>query len=334
LPLEWSERPIDSIAFVESGFKEIDVPRDNPIRRIVCEVFIKIVAGTNALVASDDDILEIVSKAELIMNGKDIKFVKSGRQWFYLEKDDKGTAPQKDALTLTASATTVHRFTLVHDFASDPLDRQDITALLPANRMSSLKLRFTYNAIADVATTNEDATITAADSGVDVEIREVSGTVDRDGGSIDIGDLPFADIRETNDATGIPPSKTSFDASTFKKNVTPAPANILKQLFLVLNADVRDDAFITEVKIQKEKGGNKTLYHRTYTSLRTERKTEQSLESITTGVFVLDYVDLFGRGLINRGNEGDIRFRFLTGASTESADNLEILTRYISLEGQ
>jgi len=334
MPLEWTERPIDTIAFDESVSKEIDVPRDNPIRRIVCEVFIKTVAGTNAFVATDDDILEIVQKAELIMNGKDIKFSKSARQWFYMEKDDKGTAPQKDSLTLTASATTVHRFTLIHDFASDPLDRQDITALLPANRMSSLKLRFTYGALSDVSSATEDGSITDADSGVDVEIREVSGTVDRDGGSIDVGDLPFADIRESNDATGIPPSKTSFDSSTCKKDVTPATANILKQLFLVLNADVRDDAFITEVKIQREKGGAKRLYHRTYTSLRTERKTEQSLESLTTGVFALDYVDIFGRGLINRGNEGDIRFRFLTGASTESADNLEILTRYVSLEGQ
>lgn len=268
------------------------------------------------------------------MNGKDIKFSKSGRQWYYMEKDDKGTAPSKDSLVLTASATTTHRFVLIHDFASDPLDRQDITALLPANRLSSLKLKITYGALSDIATTTGDATITDASSGCDVEIREVSGTVERDGGSIDIGDLPFADIREDSDATGIPPSKTSFDSSTFKKDVTPAPANILKQLFLVLDSDVRTDSFITEIKIQREKGGAKRLIHRTYENARRERKTEQSLESITTGVLALDYVDIFGRGLINRGNEGDIRFRFLTGASTEASDNLEILTRYISLEGQ
>ena len=335
MPLEWTERPIDSIAFDESVTKKIDVPRDNPIRRIVCEFFIEIVNGTTPLVATDDDILEIVQTAKLVVNGADTKFIKSGRQWFYIEKDDKGTAPQKDALTLTASVTTTHRFTLVHDFASDPLDRQDITALLPANRLSSLTLEITYGALSDVSSSDlEGASITDANSGVDVEIREVSGTVDRAGSSLDIADLPFADIREINDATGIPPSKTSFDASTFKKDVTPAPANILKQLFLVLDSDVRSDAFITEVKIQREKGGNRRLYHRTYTSLRTERKTEQSLESITTGVFALDYVDIFGRGLINRGNEGDIRFRFLTGASTEADDDLEILTRYISLGGQ
>jgi len=261
MPLEWTERPIDTIAFNESTTKSIDIPRDNPIRRIVCEFFVKIVAGTGALVASDDDILEVVQTAKLVMNGSDVKFIKSGRQWFYMEKDDKGTAPAKDALTLTASATTVNRFTLVHDFASDPLDRQDITALLPANRLSSLKLEITWGTVADMATTAEDGTTTDADSGCDVEIREVSGTVERNGQVIDIADMPFADIRETNDATGIPPSKTSFDASTFKKNVTPAPANILKQLFLVLNSDVRDDAFITEVKIQREKGGNKRLYH-------------------------------------------------------------------------
>lgn len=335
MPVEWTERPIDTIPFDESTTKKIDVPRDNPIRRIIMEFTIVIVNGTGVSTATDDDLLEIASSVKLIMNGKDVKFSKSARQWFYMEKDDKGTAPYKDALVLTAAATTTHKFVLVHDFASDPLDRQDITALLPANRLSSLKLEVTWATLADiVAITDSDSTITDASSGVDVEIREVSGTVEKDGAQIDIADLPFADIREDSDATGIPPSKTSFDSSTFKKDVTPSPANILKQLFLVLDSDVRSNAFITEIKIQREKGGNKRLYHRTWDSLWRENKAEQGLESSVVGVVALDYVDIFGRGLINRGNEGDIRFRFLTGASTEATDNLEILTRYITLGGQ
>ena len=335
MPLEWTERPIDTIAFDEDSVKKIDIPRDNPIRRIICEFFIKIVNPTGTTTASDDDILEIATSCKLIMNGKDVKFSKSTRQWYYMEKDDKGTSPYKDALILTASITTTHRFVLVHDFASDPLDRQDITALLPANRLSSLKLEITWGALSTILSSTDDATtITDADSGVDVEIREVSGTVEKDGSLIDIADLPFAEIREDSDATGIPPSKTSFDSSTFKKDITPAPANILKVLLLVLDNDVRTNSFITEIKIQREKGGNKRLYHRTWDSLWRENKAEQGLESAVTGVLALDFVDIFGRGLINRGNEGDIRWRFLTGSTTESADNLEILTRYITLGGQ
>lgn len=328
--LEWHERPIDTIAFDEESEKSIDVPRDNPIRRIMCEFYVEFVNGTSP-VETDDGLLELLENIKLQMDGKDLKFSKSGRQWFYLEKDDKKTAPYRTTFTTTNSATHTEKVVLIHDFASDPLDRQDITALLPAQRMSSLKLIANFGSASDVST--NISSITDANSGINVEIREVSGTVDTGNGVIDIGSMPFADIREDAKVDGIPASKTSFDTSTFKVDVTPAPANILKNLFIVLDSDVRSNAFITDIKIQKEKGGKKTLIHRKWNMAWAERKTEQGLESVTTGILVFDYVDIFGGGLVNRGNEGDVRYRFLTGASTEATDNLEIVSRYITLEG-
>ena len=330
MTLEWHERPIDTIAFDESLSKSIDVPRDNPIQRIICKFYAVFVNGTSP-VETDDGLLELLQNIKLQMDGKDLKFSKSGRQWFYLEKDDKKTAPYISTFDTTNSGTHTEEVVLTHHFGADPFDRQDISALLPANRMSSLKLIATYGTASDVST--NISSITDASSGIAVEIREVSGTVQTNDGVIDIGSMPFADIREDAKVIAIAPSKTSFDTSTLKENVTPAPANILKNLFIVLDSDVKTNAFITDIKIQKEKGGKKTLMHRTWDSAYFERKTEQSLETLSTGVLVLDYVDIFGGGLVNRGNEGDIRYRFLTGASTEATDNLEILSRYISLEG-
>ena len=329
--LEWTERPIDTIAFDESLEKSIDVPRDNPIRRMVCEFYVKFVNGTSP-VESDDGLLEIIKNVKLQMDGSELKFAKTGRQWYYLEKDDKHTAPYRTTFTTTNSATHVEKVVLIHDFASDPLDRQDITALLPANRFSSLKLFVTYGTKDDVST--NISSITDADSGVKVEIREVSGTVSTSKGEIDIGQMPFADIREDSKLVAIAPSKTSFDTSTIKENVTPAPANILKNLFLQLDSDIRTNDLITDIKIQKEKGGKKTILHRTWNLAWAERKTESAIETLNVGVLTFDYVDLLGGGLVNRGNEGDIRYRFLSSSgAVEANDNLEILSRYISLEG-
>ncbi len=320
--LEFTQRPIDTVAFNESSELKIDVPRDNPIQSIITEVFVEFVNGTSP-VETDDGLLEIIKSAKLQMDGKDLKFNKSGRQWFYLEKDDQKTSPYRTTFVTTNAATHTEKVQLIHDFVADPLDENDITALLPANRMSSLKLIYNFGVAADVS--SNIASITDANSGVNVEIIEVIGTIERDGNVLDIGDVPFADIREDARVDVLESAKTSFDTSTMKVNVTPAPANILKSVMIQLDNDVRTNALITDVKLQKEKGGKKTLRHFKWNSEWARRKVRSQLESPSVGILVLDHVDFFRTGLINRGNEGDIRFRILTATTNEAQDTLEIL---------
>lgn len=331
--LEWTERPIDQVSFDEGTEKSIDVPRDNPIRRMICEFFFYHTTGGSAPTYINDDFLNLIQSVKLQMDGNENKFAIGGRQWYYLEKDDKQTAPYKDTPTSSTTTAETVRVCLVWDFASDPLDRQDITALLPANRLSSLKLKILWGTVSTHVTSANPSTMTDASSGVNVEIREVSGTVNTPNGEKDIGEIAFADIRVDAKVIAIPPSKTSYDTSTLKENVTPAPSNIMKNLFIVLDNGVRSNSLITGFKVQKEKGGSKPLLTRTWMNAYLERKTESRLESLATGVLALDYVDIFGSGLINRGNEGDVRYRFLTSSgAVEAQDTLEIVSRYISLE--
>jgi len=328
--LEFTQRPIDGLSFNESSELKVDIPRDNPIQSLICEVFVEMVNGTSP-VETDDGLLEIIKSAKLQMDGKDIKFNKTGRQWFYIEKDDKRTSPYRTTFVTTNSATHTEKVLLIHDFVADPLDENDISALLPANRMSSLKFIVNFGVAADVS--SNIASITDANSGVNIEIIEVTGTVERDGSMLNIGDVPFADIREDARVDTLLSAKTSFDTSTMKVDVTPAPANIIKTVMIQLDNDIRTNALITDVKLQKEKGGTKRLRHFKWNSEWARRKVRSHLESPSVGVLVLDHVDFFKTGLINRGNEGDIRFRILTASTNEAQDTLEMLQRYISLEG-
>ena len=225
--LEWSERILDTaLAFDESTTKSLDIPRDNPIQQIVCEFFVVFVNGTSP-VETDDGLLEIIQNVKLVTGAKDVKFSKSGRQWYYLEKDDMKSAPYRTTFDTTNSATHTEKVVMVHHFQADPFDRQDFSALLPANRFSSLVLSVQWATKDDVST--NITSITDASSGVNVQIREVSGTVTTDKGEVDIGSVGFADIREDAKVIAIPPNKTSFDTATLKENITPSPANILKK---------------------------------------------------------------------------------------------------------
>jgi hypothetical protein len=326
---EWQERPVGTIAFAASSKGTLDIPRDNPIRRIIMRFRFGLTTGASAPTYKEDDILNLITKIRLVMEGNENKFNISGRLWWFLEKFEKKTKPYYVAPPTAISTTADSIVTLIADFATDRTDENDITALLMAQDMGSLKLEIDWGASTDLASANAP-TINASEC--TVEIREALAapiTVDPQTRQYKIGDRNLRDIREIQDSIPLSASKTSYDSSSVAANVTPTNATIMTHLLLVRVAsnNTKSDALVTSIKLQREKGGKFPIIERAYNLLREETKPEYSQETLDTGILYLDWVDKLEGGLISTGNEGDLKIRMLTSATVASNDEVQLMIR-------
>jgi len=336
LPIEFNERPIGQIDYITNFTKFLDIPRDRAIRRIVMRFLIDHTTGGVAPTYTEDNILNVIKKIRLVLNGNDNKFNVNARLWYYVEQFEKETVVHFIAPTSAISTNAVAEVVLIADFAQDRTNEDDVSSLLPARRFASIRLEIDWGGTTDLATANAP-TINVASRCL-VEIREVTGEdtilINDQPQTKNLDDMDFTDIREGMDTVPIDANYGSFDNSTLKKNVIPAPAQIRTQLLMVRDqtapAGNKSNALVTDIKLQKEVGRTRNFLQRTFHSLRGEQKVEYALETLPTGIIYLDYMDKFINGIINSGNEGDIKFRFLTTGFV-AGQNIDIFTRSVEI---
>ena len=329
----WTSRPIGSVPFVVNSEQTLEIPRDKPIRRMILRFIINLTNGGTPPTFIEDDILKLIKKIRLVENGSDNKVNLPARTMFFVEQFEKGTRPFKIDPETGAGVTADAIVTLQMDFASDRLNENDLSALLQSRRLSSLDLEIDWGDAADIASANAP-TINAGVSECEVEIREVSGTIRRENRDISVFDLDTIDIIEQTEILPIDANHDSFDSDTLPKDVKPAPANILTNMFIVLDDGVRSNARVTDFKTQRESPDTVRILERTFNSLFEATKTEYAQEALPTGVLYVDWVDKLAGGLINAGNEGDIKFRFLTAGITVNEDTIDIFTRSVQIPRQ
>lgn len=324
--MDWQERPVGTIAFSANSKGTLDIPRDNPIRRLIMRFRFNLTTGGIAPTYKEDDILNLIRKIRLVMEGNENKFNISGRLWWYLEKFEKKTKPYFVAPTSSVNTTADAIVTLIADFATDRTDENDVSALLMSQDMGSLKLEIDWGTSADLASANAP-TINASEVTVDIrEALNVPITVKDN--VYYIAEKAVRDIREIQDAIPLLASKTSYDASSISYNITPTNSLIMTHLMLVSDSGVKSDALVTSLKLQKERGGKFPILERNYNLLREELKTEYAQESLDTGILYLDWVDKLEGGLFSTGNEGDLKFRALTSASIQDGvDEIQLVVR-------
>lgn len=333
----FTQRPLENIEFKSNETKSLAIPRDMAIRAIVLRLFVEIVNTATPPTLIEDGLLKLFKKIKLTRNGSDVKFDMSCQMMNYVAKYTKGTAPNRVDPITGASTTATSEVLLRLDFATNALNQRDTTALLKTRgpRLSSLVLAITFGDLDTIASANPGA-ITEANSGVEVALEEVTGNVIQGGNEVDVNSPGYQpiDYREVSRSVDLEVSaKGSFDDDTQKENVIPAPSNIVRNAFLVLDAGVKSDALVTDFKIQRESPIQRRIIQRRWLNFKKEQKAEYQQESLDIGFLYLDYVDLLGIGLINNGAEGDVKYRFLKIASA-TGDLLDIYTKSFAVAAQ
>lgn len=334
MTLRFTERPIGTISFDEdttngggNGAQGFDIPRDKPIRRIILRFFWSITNGGSG-VLDQDGILNVIKAVRLEADGSDVLVHLDGRIAYFLEQYEKGTTPY--FVDGTESSETASAYlTLALDFATNRKLEKDISALLMAHRFSSLKLFIDWGAVADAYSTTTGTSFVDANSGCQVEIKEVSGTKD-DGKNI--RDHDPIQIIEGIKTVDLDASKLTFDDDAQQINVTPSPSSIMTNLLMVLDNDQRSNARVTDIKIQRQSPETENIIQREWLNLWSANKAEYGIETLQDGVLLIDYLDKLGAGgLRNFGNQGDLKYLLLTDASVnESQDDIVIFTRSVS----
>lgn len=327
----------DKLSFGESSLKKLDIPLDNDIRRMSLLVNIDIVQGATAavtLVDSGMGILPLLKKIKLVMNGDDNKFSLDGTKWYIVEYYEKGTTPFLTVLP-TPAVTASYFVLLQADFASFRQDLSDISALLPAPDLASLKLEVDYGAVADIYETANNTVITAATSGIQVSLTEVFET---EAGKTVQSQVEggYIDIREGVETQNITAAATSYDTSVLSKTIEPVPTKILTHLLLTredildANEENRKDDILTQIRVENVKGDGERILDEKADALQFSNKVEYGIESLITGAYYIDWIDQRRGGLRNFETEA-IKWKFLNNApdSTET-DQIEIYTRYVS----
>ena len=341
--VRFNERPIGTIAFDEdtingggnSASDGFNIPRDKPVRRITLRFFWSVTNGGSG-VLDEDGVLNLIKGIRLVADGNRTLVHLTGRMGFLLEKYEKGTAPYFVDGTESAETATA-RATLVLDFALNRKLEKDLSALLMAHRFSSLRLFIDWGAVADAYSTTTGTSFTDADSGCEVEIREVSGVIeqgDQTGEAVgkNVRDINPPQLIEQIKTIDLEASKLEFDSDAQQIDITPAPANILTQGFMALDNDLKTNDRVTAIKIQQQSPETDNIIEREWASVWSENKAEYGIETLETGFFILDYLDKLGvNGLRNVGNAGDIKALLKTDASVNiSQDDIVIFTRSIA----
>jgi len=328
-------RPLqETIPFAADETKGMDIPMDNNIRAITVTPLVDLTKGTTAATgAIPDGLLNLMKKLRLVMNGDDNKFNVDAVKHYKVEAIEKGISAPLTAIADPAVTVADSKTTLRFDFAKFRQDLRDISALLPAPQLSSLRLECDWGSIADLYGTVND-TIVATTTKLQITLWE---TVDDEGKSVE-AQAPngkFQDIRESVGFFDFTEEYSQFDADELAKVINPVPSRILTHFLLTredYGGDIDErlavDDVITRIKIQNVKGNGEQIFHVIANDFQNELAGEYGI-AMPTGGYYIDWRDP-RNGLDNFVTEA-LKWKFLTNAPDSSeTDRIEVYTRYIA----
>lgn len=328
-------RPLqETVPYVSGETKGMDIPMDNNIRAITITPKVDITKGTTAATgAIPDGILNLMKKLRLIQNGDDNKFNLDAVKFYKVEGIEKGKNAPLSALPDPAVTSADLTTTLRYDFAKFRQDLRDISALLPAPQLSSLRFEVDWGTVADLYGTVNDTTI---DSTTHLQIT-LWETIDDEGKSVE-AQAPngkFVDIRESVGFFDFTKEYDQFDANELAQVIDPVPTRILTHFLLTREDYAGNPAerlavndVLKRIKIQNVKGQGEQIFHVIAADFQNELAGEYGID-MPTGGYYIDWRDP-RNGLDNFVTEA-LKWKFLTNAPDSSeTDRIEYFTRYIA----
>jgi len=347
--VQQKERPLsEQNVFTKNKVIKVDIDQDNLIRRLGLLLTVNMStpsAMTAATNPRENGLVSLVKKIKVIMDTDENKFDVDAVKLRIVEAIEKGTPQFQDTLAAPAAgASNTLRAFLVLDFAQQRQNLRDLSALLNAPNLTSLKFSVDWGGETDLFGTVSDTVIDSATIDLTiVEVFDKDTTPDnitaqaRDSFKKTIAPNGFIDIREGVDVFDVTKAHTSYDNNTLKQDVDPDPSTIFTHLFMTVEDSTevsgqftRANDIMTDIKIDNVKGNGEILFQNPFLALHYGVKSEYAQENLFTGVGYIDWRDQRRGGLANFVKDA-LKFKFLTNApiSTET-DTIELFTRYAS----
>lgn len=314
-----------------------ELPQDNLLRRVALHLDLVLQTPAGAAIAvgiKNSDILNIIKRIEVIIDGNDNILDCDLRTFFEALRFSYGTAAYKDTVAIPAAGTSsTYHVEIPLDFAFDPKLISDVSALLLANLYGSLDLRITWGSISDIFTT-PNGTIVNASSKVRVSVIEIYENGNGESGyeaAISGNTKIYQGVQE-DQLTG---AHDSYPANEFPVQVRPVAAVHLQTIFCCLkNVTDGDPAYandvITQLKLENVKGGGEAIFHGFFADLQRTQKTDYGFETDNPiGRLMVDYADNRFGGLVNNDPDA-LKWKFINlAAAAGKANAIRAFKRYI-----
>lgn len=323
------------VKWTENGSDIVDIPQDNPIRRIKLHGKIKVTTGATAGTGiKNGGLLNLVKRIQVRLNGHDSIFDIDLKSYFAALTFEYGCKPFISTFAIPAASTNAtFDFEVPIDFALIRNQISDFGALLPAHLLDSVELLIDFGDITDLLTTKATTVITEAGSKIALSIIEVYATES----AAELEDIMknLTKVYEGIEQTEIDGSHNSYPADELPIQVRPVPARHLAAcLFGLKNITDGNPAYsndvVSQIKIENVKGGGEFFFHEYFENLQREQKLDFRFENDNSvGIVYLDYGDI-RNGSLDNVDVDAIKFKILTAAPAANKKNaLRIYKKYI-----
>ncbi len=330
---------------VQSDSTTIEIPQDNPLRRITLNFRQVFTGGGTMANGRPDGFLNIIKRIRVVMDGFDNKFDVDARTYLQASTFQDGTIPYVENVGVNKAtpATITNLLTLTIDFAQLKNNLNDFSGLLIAPALSSLYLIIDYGGRSDLLGTAGTSTLA---SSVDVSIDEV---YDNGVGENQLPEvvLNAQDFREGVDTEITDSAHASFGSDELPVKVLPVPSTILEHCIFVQNNVIADgfeasNSIVTDVKLENVRGGGELLFIDKFLNVLQQGKAEYSLEwggtnfvqdnqivaqgsTIPFGAIFISWSELRLEGLLNNVVDA-LKYKFLT---TNTIGTIKIYKKFL-----
>jgi len=323
------------LPFKADGENIIDIPQDNPLRRLTLSFFVDYDVINAPLVAKNDDILNLIKRIQLIFNGATNKIDVDLKTYFFANIFQNGTKPFRDALITPVANSNQVKITITLDFAQLKNNLTDFSGLFNTPSFSSLQLKIQWGSSADVVTVPANMVINAT-TRCEIATTEV---YDNGQGENQLDDVVLAaqDIREGVDVTNITQAFDSFGGNELEAKILPVPSTILEHC-LVTQDNVTDgdpatsDLVIDQIRLENVRGGEELIFYDTWINWKMQNKAEYGLtaaDANNLGIIFISWNELRLAGLLNNVVDA-LKYKFLTAAPTPAKINtVRVYKKYI-----
>ena len=330
----------DTIAWTanRSGVN-IPIPRDRFIQRMAVRVTGCV--DTDASVAptlQEDNPLGIIKAIYVTANGNDTQRRLRGDRLWYLNSFRHATPPERVTTPIaTGESSTEFAFNLFLDFMRDPRNPFDISAMMPAQVYSSLKLFIDWGTGTDLDTNGKT---TLVDATATVTLRE---------GTMSNAEIRAAYGRELQRLQKIYESeqtKTNVQNTNYQFTMDLPVGHFINAIgVFAYDNTIRSDAIVnTQFRLQQKSPLSVTLTQSDWMASQNYDKAEMNLDTILDIDVALTSVDLWNRplrgltiidteaqgGLDTRNmKSGDVQYQANIGAITGTSETVLVVQEIV-----
>ena len=319
---------VDELALNNDKLKNLKVsekyiqplPQNGAIRKIACRLEMKLTSGAAAPVLTEINVDSFISGIRIKINGREDRIFTNLHIAREAEKYVRGKEPYGTELgTDAATDTTVVRHFNI-DFAQNILNRNDISALLQTEQLSSVSLIIETGKLSDIGTN-----LTLNSAKIDLSAREFYGD-----GINNAEQKSMQKIYQILQSVNIESGRDNFTSDTQDIDM-PARKAILDQILLVKDNGIPSDSLIDRFQYMKSLPNKYVLIDSDYATYHENNLAEFGLTSLTKGFTKINFQALIGNplGYITGSKSYDV-LKLLTPATVvQSEDTIDIFSRYI-----